>query len=325
MSRGSDYDEVKTVDDSAALDARAAFAQQDIEASKAYHDNSRPSLEGGHEVHQHPCLGNAYVQAFTSAFVGGASLGTVAAAAGHGAGLNPTALQSVALAVALGYACMHAASTYVQRRSEQDYLWREFKRETWEWKNYPEGEKKEMVSGCRNVALTLQTTCGTGACEAATDECVVPCLQVELYESEGFTHDDAETVINLISKHEKKFIDLMMVDELQLMPPTTSEPPAVAPFAAAGFAGTAAGAFVFAQCTIAGLKEPLTDWQSALILAGLFCGAALTGACEALLRFKGASCVRVLASGSFFALCLGAAAAATYWLSKTAALDDGSS
>lgn len=154
------YDGVATAEESDVdaggvgerLDARTAFAVGDIEASKAFHDRARPTLEGGHEVHQHPCLGNAYVQEFVAAFLGGASIGTVVAAAGHGAELEHGAAQSVASVTALGCACMHAAAAYLQRRSEQDYLWREFRRETWEWENYPVGEKKEMVRECRSLA-----------------------------------------------------------------------------------------------------------------------------------------------------------------------------
>ena len=157
------YNGVGTVDDSAELDARVAFARQDAAASKAYHDSARPSLEGGHEVHQHPCLGNPYVQEFATAFLSGASIGTVVAAAGYGAGLRASEATSVTTATALGCACMQAAGAYLKRRSEQDYLWREFRRETWEWKNYPEGEKKEMVRGsrstrqCRSAALVCES------------------------------------------------------------------------------------------------------------------------------------------------------------------------
>lgn len=166
----------------------------------------------------------------------------------------------------------------------------------------------------------------------AQTECALSRLQVELYESEGFTHEDAVAVIDLVSKHEKKFIDLMMVDELQLMPPTTDQPRAVAPFAAVGFAGTAMGALLFAKCTTAvqeslgqgagpssaSSSELVEDDEGAtalLLAAGLLCAAALVGACEALLRFKGATCNRLLASATFFVLCLGTAAATTRWLS----------
>ena len=151
-----------SVDDSesAPLDARAAFDAGDAAASKAFHDG-RPSLEGGHEVHRHACLGNAHVQAFTTGFTSGASLGAVVVAAGRGAQLGDAAARAVALAAAVGWACMQAVAAYLHRRSEQDYLWREFRRETWEWENYPEGEKEEMV---RPQPPAAAGTVGTTTC-----------------------------------------------------------------------------------------------------------------------------------------------------------------
>jgi len=41
---------------------------------------------------------------------------------------------------------------------------------------------------------------------------------VELYVSKGMTQADAETVIKLLSKNEKMFVDIMMVEELGLLP-----------------------------------------------------------------------------------------------------------
>lgn len=40
----------------------------------------------------------------------------------------------------------------------------------------------------------------------------------ELYVSKGMTQADAETVIKLLSKNEKMFVDIMMVEELGLLP-----------------------------------------------------------------------------------------------------------
>lgn len=144
-----------------ALDARAAFDKGDAAASKAYHE-ARPSLEGGHAAHKYAVCGNKYVQAAITAFVGGANIGTIVAAAARGAALEDTAVRAVTLLTALGCACMHAASVYLQRRSDQDYLWYEFKREQWEWENDPAGEIREMVRDVEYRARTaphLQRWC----------------------------------------------------------------------------------------------------------------------------------------------------------------------
>ena len=56
---------------------------------------------------------------------------------------------------------------YFSEKSEKDYIKNEWKRETWELKNYPEGEKAEMV---------------------------------ELYEENGVPKEDAEIIINTMAK-----------------------------------------------------------------------------------------------------------------------------
>ena len=69
----------------------------------------------------------------------------------------------------------------------------EHKREKWELDNYPEGEKREMV---------------------------------ELYMKRGMSKEDAETVIEVMSKYKNFFLDVMMVEELGLMPPDDDDSPA---------------------------------------------------------------------------------------------------
>lgn len=81
--------------------------------------------------------------------------------------------------VALGY------NAFLEKKAEKTVFEQEYKREKWECDNYLEGEQKEMV---------------------------------ELYVSKGMTQADAETVIKLLSKNEKMFVDIMMVEELGLLP-----------------------------------------------------------------------------------------------------------
>ena len=67
--------------------------------------------------------------------------------------------------------------------------------------------------------------------------------------------------------------------------------------------------------------EPRTRAERADASAGLFAvlvsvAAILGGACEVLVRFKGASARRVATSGCFFVVCLGVAAAAAFCLAR---------
>lgn len=65
---------------------------------------------------------------------------------------------------------------------------------TWsrEMKTYPEGEKQEMV---------------------------------QIYKEKGFTDEDAKTVIDIMAKYNEFFVDLMMVQELNLQVPDPDDNP----------------------------------------------------------------------------------------------------
>ena len=82
---------------------------------------------------------------------------------------------------------------YLSSKAEFEYTRAEHKREKWELDNYPEGEKREMV---------------------------------ELYMKRGMSKEDAETVIEVMSKYKNFFLDVMMVEELGLMPPDDDDSPA---------------------------------------------------------------------------------------------------
>ena len=50
---------------------------------------------------------------------------------------------------------------------------------------------------------------------------------VEIYIKQGFSPEDAKTVIDIMSKHKDWFVDHMMVHELGLMPPDEDDNPAM--------------------------------------------------------------------------------------------------
>jgi len=95
-------------------------------------------------------------------------------------------LNLIGVGATLGY------SHYLEKKAELSIFEQEYRREKWECDNYLEGEQKEMV---------------------------------ELYVSKGMTQVDAETVIKLLSKNEKMFVDIMMVEELGLLPYNDLPPP----------------------------------------------------------------------------------------------------
>ena len=81
---------------------------------------------------------------------------------------------------------------YLSSQAEVDYTKAEHRREKWELENYPEGEKREMV---------------------------------ELYMKRGMTEEDAVSVIDVMAKYKNFFLDVMMVEELGLMPPDEDDSP----------------------------------------------------------------------------------------------------
>ena len=84
---------------------------------------------------------------------------------------------------------------FISSKAEMDYIRRERKREIWEIQNFPEGEKIEMIN---------------------------------LYVHEkGIDLHDAEQMVNILAKYPDFWADVMMNQELKLMPPDDEDNPAI--------------------------------------------------------------------------------------------------
>ena len=105
------------------------------------------------------------------------------------AGVTGAALSAVVVFI-LGIANLIAdglsmgIGDYLSSKSEQEYRQDERRREAWEVENYPEGEKLEMV---------------------------------EIYKGMGIGDDDANTIVDTLSKYKEAWVDVMMVEELGIM------------------------------------------------------------------------------------------------------------
>jgi hypothetical protein len=82
---------------------------------------------------------------------------------------------------------------YLSSKAEVDFHKAERDREEWEIDNSLEGEKQEMI---------------------------------DLYTKRGLPPQDAVDMVNLMSKHKQFFVDMMMIEELSIMPPDPTESPA---------------------------------------------------------------------------------------------------
>lgn len=68
---------------------------------------------------------------------------------------------------------------FISSTAEEDFVKAEHARETWEFENYPEGEKSEMV---------------------------------ELYEKKGYSNEDATNLVDILTRNKECFINTMMVE-----------------------------------------------------------------------------------------------------------------
>eukprot|EP01006_Ploeotia_vitrea_P020268 TRINITY_DN52538_c0_g1_i1.p1 TRINITY_DN52538_c0_g1~~TRINITY_DN52538_c0_g1_i1.p1 ORF type:complete len:303 (-),score=152.47 TRINITY_DN52538_c0_g1_i1:95-910(-) len=167
--------------------AKAAYELGDVRASVAAHDAKVAQGPEGHKEE------GKYVKNMVFGGLDGI-ITTFAIVAGV-AGAN----QSVALVLVLGFANLVADGIsmgfgdYISSTAENEYIMSERKREQWEFDNYPEGERKEMV---------------------------------ELYMEKGFSEADATQIIDLMSRNTKFFVDHMMVQELGLLCPDEDDNPA---------------------------------------------------------------------------------------------------
>ena len=113
----------------------------------------------------------------------------VAAVAGAGLSTNTVILMGVANLVADGISM--GLGDYLSEVAERKFIDWEFKREQWEFRNYPQGEIHEMI---------------------------------DIYtEKKGFTEGDAQEIMRIFAKYPKAFVELMCVEELGFIAPTADD------------------------------------------------------------------------------------------------------
>ncbi len=156
--------------------ARHAYKEKDIEALRHAHDHH------GDEPHK-----SDHGQYIKSAVYGGLDgiITTFAVVAGvAGASLSAGVVLILGFANLIADGLSMAIGDFLSTRAENEYKEAEYQREKWEFRNYPEGEKKEMI---------------------------------ELYMAKGISEEDARTVVDIIAKDEKAWLSIMMVEELGIL------------------------------------------------------------------------------------------------------------
>jgi vacuolar iron transporter family protein len=166
--------------------AREAWKRRDPAASRAAHSVAAPASPG-----TAPAAGERHAGAgkYIKSVVYGGMDGIVTTFAVV-AGVNGASL-SAGVVLILGFANLVAdglsmsIGDYLSSKSEQEYRKAERAREQWEVDNYPEGEKKELR---------------------------------ELYEAKGIPEGDARQMVETVARHPKAWVDIMMVEELGILP-----------------------------------------------------------------------------------------------------------
>jgi DNA damage-binding protein 1 len=174
--------------DTRAKNARKAFYMGDQALSKAVHDHKRSTAQHEEEHTEGGDLLKPMVFGGLDGII--TSFAVVAAAAGGGYGISIVLVMGFSNILADGLSM--GIGEYLSSKAEADFTASERKREEWEVANYLEGEIEEMV---------------------------------DIFTQRGMTQEDAATVINIISKYDQFFVDLMMTEELGLQReiPTHSE------------------------------------------------------------------------------------------------------
>ncbi|CCI47783.1 unnamed protein product [Albugo candida] len=102
-----------------------------------------------------------------------------------GSGLPEIVILIIGLAHLVADGLSMGLGDMLSSQAEAQLVRHERQREEWEFENYPEGEMEEMIA---------------------------------LYEKKGISTEDARLVVKTLAKYKQAFIDIMMVEELNLMP-----------------------------------------------------------------------------------------------------------
>nr|CCA18517.1 conserved hypothetical protein [Albugo laibachii Nc14] len=102
-----------------------------------------------------------------------------------GSGLPEIVILIIGLAHLVADGLSMGLGDMLSSQAEAQLVRHERQREEWEFENYPEGEMEEMIA---------------------------------LYEKKGISTEDAKLVVETLAKYKQAFIDIMMVEELNLMP-----------------------------------------------------------------------------------------------------------
>lgn len=172
--------------------AKGAYKKKNVEQMIQAHSPVKKLDGSGHTGESHAGESGEFIKSLVFGGLDGIITTFAIVSAAVGANMGFKAVVVMGLANLVADAISMGLGDALSEKAEMEYVKREFERETWEMENSPEGEKQEMV---------------------------------ELYEKEGFNTEDANAIINIMSKNEKFFVKHMMTIELEMMPPAEDDNP----------------------------------------------------------------------------------------------------
>eukprot|EP01118_Nematostelium_gracile_P012047 TRINITY_DN434_c0_g1_i1.p1 TRINITY_DN434_c0_g1~~TRINITY_DN434_c0_g1_i1.p1 ORF type:complete len:308 (+),score=90.70 TRINITY_DN434_c0_g1_i1:2-925(+) len=160
--------------------AKAAYDENDVESSKQAHDELFAAA-----AEKHGGGGSEYVEGIVFGGLDGIITTFAIVVAAAASKLTYGTILILGLANILGDALSMAIGDYLSTKAEEDHEESERKREEWEVDNMPEVEKQEMI---------------------------------DIYVKKGLKEADAREVVELLFQTKEAFLDIMMIEELHLMP-----------------------------------------------------------------------------------------------------------
>jgi VIT1/CCC1 family predicted Fe2+/Mn2+ transporter len=165
--------------------AREAWLRRDPAASRAAHAAPAAMAAAGE---RHASAGK-YIKSVVYGGMDGIVTTFAVVAGVTGASLSPGVVLILGFANLVADGLSMSIGDFLSSKSEQEYRSAERAREQWEVDNYPEGEKKELR---------------------------------ELYEAKGIPGADARAMVETVARHPKAWVDIMMVEELGILPEEVS-------------------------------------------------------------------------------------------------------
>jgi hypothetical protein len=168
--------------------AQRAYREDDIKASRLVHSSTgqlvvdEPGHVSGASMWSNQCLAHALESGFEALLL----LSVFCFPADSA--LSPLSMFLVFSPKAI----FSGMQTTFQLKQERCHYDREKARESWELKNFRQGEIQEMV---------------------------------ELFTARGMSLENAATAVDAMAQHEDFFINIMMLEELGCLPPDTRHPP----------------------------------------------------------------------------------------------------